>query len=538
MDRDVAAPLAFQCTECGQYFGSRNQLFRHLRLGCRPDVELPQSERLLPHEVPSKAPIWSLKKAAPKGSPKAAAAKRETTFGGLNEKQCLKLDVRSGSYQQNLDAKVEHAKSLFDGIVDWATVETEVFDSPPSHFRAKAEFASQFDGSSIEYVMFDGSDRVVVEYFPMGTRIIADVLMPRTREVLREEEALRQRLFQINFHATQHGDAVVSLLYRSPMARVRRRLGRKGKESTEPETNAAGDALTDAWEAAAKRLHAALDGASIVGRIRGKKRVVGRDWVEERLAVRGVEVPLRYRQLEGFFSQPNPAVAQHMLSWARAVARGDAAVVGEDSQPRGDDLLELYCGNGNFTVALAPCFRRALGTELVKALVHVARVNAEANVVANVDFVRISSEDLLQAMDGVREYDRLAHLDFARYDFRTVLVDPPRAGLGPEVSEGLGARFERIVYISCNPGTCREDLDILSRTHRVQRFALFDQFPYTHHLEMGVLLVRRSPAADGGPIGASPAVSLEEARAPGVSPDAGRPCDVPVPDVGDACCIA
>jgi tRNA (uracil-5-)-methyltransferase len=53
----------------------------------------------------------------------------------------------------------------------------------------------------------------------------------------------------------------------------------------------------------------------------------------------------RYRQVEGTFSQPNGVVCQHMLSWARHVTRSCSG-----------DLVELYCGNGNFTVALADNF--------------------------------------------------------------------------------------------------------------------------------------------------------------------------------------
>jgi tRNA (uracil-5-)-methyltransferase len=51
--------------------------------------------------------------------------------------------------------------------------------------------------------------------------------------------------------------------------------------------------------------------------------------------------------------------------------------------------------------------------------------------------------------------------------------------------------FDRIVYISCNPETLHANLSAIAATHRIARFAAFDQFPYTHHLECGVYLVRR-----------------------------------------------
>ena len=54
----------------------------------------------------------------------------------------------------------------------------------------------------------------------------------------------------------------------------------------------------------------------------------------------------------------------------------------------------------------------------------------------------------------------------------------------------FAARHEKIIYISCNPETLLRDLGILCKTHKVTEMAVFDQFPYTHHVEMGVKLVK------------------------------------------------
>jgi tRNA (uracil-5-)-methyltransferase len=53
------------------------------------------------------------------------------------------------------------------------------------------------------------------------------------------------------------------------------------------------------------------------------------------------------------------------------------------------------------------------------------------------------------------------------------------------------ANYENIIYISCNPDTLERDLEHLTQTHEVKRFAIFDQFPYTHHIESGVFLQRK-----------------------------------------------
>ena len=73
---------------------------------------------------------------------------------------------------------------------------------------------------------------------------------------------------------------------------------------------------------------------------------------------------------------------------------------------------------------------------------------------------------------------------------KSIFVDPPRSGMDEE-SCRFASRHEHILYISCNPETLVRDLELLSLTHDVVDMALFDQFPYTHHVEMGVKLIQR-----------------------------------------------
>ena len=76
------------------------------------------------------------------------------------------------------------------------------------------------------------------------------------------------------------------------------------------------------------------------------------------------------------------------------------------------------------------------------------------------------------------------------YQFSTLLVDPPRSGLD-DTTLTLAKQFDNILYISCNPLTLRENVIALQASHALTALALFDQFPYTHHLECGVLLQKR-----------------------------------------------
>ncbi|WP_409265802.1 tRNA (uridine(54)-C5)-methyltransferase TrmA [Pseudomonas sp. KCJK8521] len=353
------------------------------------------------------------------------------------------------SYTTQLDAKVARLREL---LAPFGAPEPAVFDSPREHYRLRAEFRLWREDGQRHYAMFAPDEKhkaILIEDFPIASQRI-NALMPRLKAAWQASEELGNRLFQVEFLTTLAGDAMVTLCYHRP--------------------------LDEAWETAARQLAEDL-GVSIIGRSKGKRLVIGRDYAVENLEVAGRV--FSYRQPEGAFTQPNGAVNQKMLSWA-------FEAMGE----RKDDLLELYCGNGNFTLPLATRVRQVLATEISKTSVNAALSNLDENAVDNVRLVRLSAEELTQALNEVRPFRRLEGIDLKSYEFGTVFVDPPRAGMDPDTCE-LTRRFERILYISCNPETLAANIAQLQDTHRIERCALFDQFPYTHHMESGVLLVRR-----------------------------------------------
>ena len=341
---------------------------------------------------------------------------------------------------------------LVDLLAPFDAPAPEVFDSPREHYRLRTEFRLWREDGQRHYAMFEPGDKhtpILIDDFPIASRRI-NQLMPQLKAAWQASETLSFKLFQVEFLTTLSGDALITLAYHRP--------------------------LNDAWQAEAEKLAASL-GASIVGRSKGKRIVIGRDYVTEQLTVAGRT--FNYRQPEGAFTQPNGEVCQKMLNWAYDV-------LGE----RSDDLLELYCGNGNFTLPLATRVPKVLATEISKSSVNAALANLDDNGIDNVSLVRLSAEELTQALNEVRPFRRLAGIDLKSYDFGSVFVDPPRAGMDPDTCE-LTRRFERILYISCNPETLAANIAQLHDTHRIERCALFDQFPYTHHMESGVLLVRR-----------------------------------------------
>jgi tRNA (uracil-5-)-methyltransferase len=114
----------------------------------------------------------------------------------------------------------------------------------------------------------------------------------------------------------------------------------------------------------------------------------------------------------------------------------------------------------------------------------------ELNEAKNIAIARLSSEDFSQAMDKVRSFRRLEEIDLESYEFTSIFVDPPRSGMDPHTTS-ITQRYKNIMYISCNPVTLRENLKTMMQTHEITNVALFDQFPYTHHLEVGVTLKKK-----------------------------------------------
>lgn len=357
--------------------------------------------------------------------------------------------VEPDKYDAQLAEKKAWVEAEFSGF---ELPDIELFASPKTHYRLRAEFRTWHDEDDLDYVMFEPGNKyqhTKLTECPMVSETIHNMMF-RLLDEIRPVEALRRRLFQVDFLSTLSGELLVSLLYHRP--------------------------LDEAWETEARELRDKL-GIDIVGRSRGKKILLERDFVLENMEINGRNYI--YKQVENSFSQPNGEVCRKMIGWALDASRN-----------AGGDMVELYCGNGNFTLPLAQNFRRVVATEISKTSVYAAQYNIQANNIDNVDVVRISSEEFSQVLSGQVQKRRTKDLDLESCDFTTVLVDPPRAGLDDDTVKQVQT-YQNIIYISCNPETLKTNLETLTQTHKIERFAIFDQFPYTHHLECGVYLTRR-----------------------------------------------
>ena len=137
-------------------------------------------------------------------------------------------------------------------------------------------------------------------------------------------------------------------------------------------------------------------------------------------------------------------------------------------------VLDLYCGLGNFTLALAKVAQRVVGVEGDQVLVERARHNARRNGIGNAEF---HVADLSQAI--------AAGVTWMGQPYSHVLIDPPRAG-AQEILPAIAALApQTVLYISCHPGSLARDVGILVHEYGfiVRAAGVLDMFPHTGHVE-------------------------------------------------------
>jgi 23S rRNA (uracil1939-C5)-methyltransferase len=163
------------------------------------------------------------------------------------------------------------------------------------------------------------------------------------------------------------------------------------------------------------------------------------------------------------FYQTNPKQAERLYE---VVARF-AALEGTET------VYDLFCGIGSIALYLAGSAARVIGIDNVEEAIENARENVAYNGYENCEFLTGNVRDVLTP-----EFSST----YPAPDL--VVLDPPRAGLHPDVVETLLAlRPPHIVYVSCNPATQARDLQMLAGAYRIEAVQPVDMFPQTFHIE-------------------------------------------------------
>lgn len=179
---------------------------------------------------------------------------------------------------------------------------------------------------------------------------------------------------------------------------------------------------------------------------------------------------LRFQIAPQAFYQINPPQAERL--YERAVAYA--------VQSPEDTVLDLYCGAGTISLCLAQKAEHVIGAEIVPEAIENAEFNARQNGIENAEFVCADAGEAAQMFA-----DRGIHPD-------AIVVDPPRKGMSPHAIEAIvSMQPERIVYVSCDPGTLARDLKVLfARGYAPAQGVAVDMFPHTPHVETVTVMTR------------------------------------------------
>lgn len=363
--------------------------------------------------------------------------------------KCGSCVLYDKSYEEQLNFKLQREKNRFS---DFTTMDFDIIKSEKEAFRNRAEFRIWWEkdenGNEIlSYAMNDFEKNILkIDSCQIVSSQIQEI-MPKLLNLLMEDLILSYKLFAVEFLGSTINDMLVTLIYHKK--------------------------LDEEWNELAKQIEKKLN-IKVMGRSRKQKIALSSDSINETLSINNQNFKFAYQ--EGGFTQPNTNVNIQMIEWVLNNIKNSTA-----------DLCELYCGGGNFTIPLSTKFNKVLATEISKTSIKSALKNCELNNVNKIQFIRMSAEEFVQGLQELRVFNRLKDVNLKDYNFDTIFMDPPRSGLD-DTTRALAKDFEQIIYISCNPETLHRDLKELTSTHEIVRFALFDQFAYTNHIESGVIL--------------------------------------------------
>ena len=309
--------------------------------------------------------------------------------------------------------------------------------SPSSTFRSRCEFSY----SNNSYVMHDKDQRIFMTSFDCASKAIKRK-MPILLEEINSSNEIKEKLFQINFRSNSMNEVLVTLIYHRTVDEV----------------------LINSID----NLSNKIDIKTII-RSKNFTHAFDGHIFEDTLEFNNLKI----YQTDNCFFQPNKYLLNKMINKVY------------DFVENPEDLLELYCGVGTFTLPLSRTFKKVFATENNRKADECLQKGIIDNKINNIHTARLSSNEVVELFNG-RTFRRMKDKSLLSYNFSHVLVDPPRSGLTDEVIDIINL-FKNVIYISCNPDSYLRDINLLGN-HKLEKIEVFDQFPNTKHLEIVSLL--------------------------------------------------
>ncbi len=148
---------------------------------------------------------------------------------------------------------------------------------------------------------------------------------------------------------------------------------------------------------------------------------------------------------------------------------------------KGDEIVyDLYCGTGSIALYLASHVKEVYGFEVIRSSLENAEKNSFINKIDNAHFLKANLDTFFKSGQLPKKVPKPD----------IVIVDPPRAGMHPDMSGYLHKlKADKIIYVSCNPTTQARDVQILSECgYKIINTVMVDMFPHTPHIETVMLL--------------------------------------------------
>lgn len=355
------------------------------------------------------------------------------------DKQCTGATWPHIAYPAQLRFKQEILLDALSRIGNMAPAHLlDIIPSPRTdHYRLRTQFNVRVK---------DGSQRI--GFFRQGSYDLIEVenaflihpLIDRTLKAIRKLIPMLPLLTEIHINASPAGEAHI-LLFRD--------------EGSYPD-------LTPFFSDLRKAVPEVI---GITG-FGGRKKVLSLGGNQLTLDVEGMTL----KATEGNFYQVN---------WEQN--RNMARTVLDFAEPDGvANLLDLYCGIGNFALPLARRAKNVIGIESGYSAIEDAKRNAERNGITNAEFI---ADDLQKGLKVLME---------RKLRSEVIVLDPPRAGATLKTLERVLAFVPRkIVYVSCNPATLARDLKFFHLFgFRLERLQPIDMFPWTYHIECVAEMIR------------------------------------------------
>ena len=144
-----------------------------------------------------------------------------------------------------------------------------------------------------------------------------------------------------------------------------------------------------------------------------------------------------------------------------------------------DVLIDAYCGTGTIGLVASKYCKQVLGIEINKHAIKDAIVNMRNNDIENASFI----------CDDAGKYMNLLTKQHIKVD--VVVMDPPRSGSDKKFMDAvIKLKPNRVVYVSCNPNTLKDNLKYMSKSYNIKSIQPVDMFPFTNHVETVVLMSR------------------------------------------------